>query len=677
MAYMAPVIGSVVMTFRGRRWLGAILTAVFLALGIKSGHVQIVYYVLIILAIFGISELIYAIKEKQIKPYLANVGALLVGVILAVGINATTLITTYEYGQYSMRGQSSDTAHSSQKSKGGLEKDYITQWSYGIGESFTLLIPDFKGGSSTESLDENSATGQKLASLGANASQIMSTQKWPLYWGDQPGTSGAVYVGAIICFLFVLGMFLVEGRYKWWLFAATVLSIILAWGKNLGIVTNFFIDYVPYYNKFRTVAMILVIAGYTMPILAVLALQKLTKNETDPKKLKNSLYWSVGLTGGFCLLFWLIPSFAGNFISSSDAQFSGDYAFLKETLPIDRQSLLRADALRSLIFILLAAAVIWVYATKKIKATYLYLAFAVLFIADMYPVAKRYLNDNSFISPPNAGVIKASTADKAILQDKSYYRVLNLAVSPFNDASTSYFHKSIGGYHGAKLRSYQDLIDVQLVPEMETIFGTFKQAKTLTDVQQPLAKLGVLNMLDMKYLIYNPEAAPIPNPYANGSQWLVSKVVPVANGSEALRKVGQIDTKHEVVVEQAALSAIPSAFGKDTAATITLKSYEPNHLVYSYKSNSDQVAVFSEIYYPKGWNAFINGVQVPYFKADYLLRAIALKPGQYDVEFKFDPPSYSMGNMLSYVSSVLLILFVLIGGFLLWRKNANDRKLSE
>jgi len=666
MAYMAPVIGSVVMAFRGKRWTGAILTAVFLALGIRSGHVQIVYYVLFLLAIFGISELIYAIIDKQIKPFLGTVGALLLAVVLAMGINATSLITTYEYGQYSMRGQSSDTAHSTEKSKGGLERDYITGWSYGIGETFTLMIPNFKGGASIGTLDENSVTGKKISSLGANAEQIMSTQKWPLYWGDQPGTSGPVYVGAIICFLFFLGLFLVKGRYKWWLLAATILSIVLAWGKNFGIVTNFFIDYVPYYNKFRTVSMILIIAGYTMPILAVLALQALTKNDIDPKKLKKSLYWSAGITGGFCFLFWLIPSLAGNFTSPLDSQqFTGDNAFLKATLALDRQAMLQADAFRSLIFILLAAGAIWIYSFKKIKAMHLYIIIGVLFIADMYPVAKRYLNDDNFVSKPHEGAYSATAADNAILQDKSYYRVLNLSpeVSPFNDASTSYYHKSIGGYHGAKLRSYQDLIDVQLIPEIGKIGG-----KTLDDVQLSFLKLGVLNMLNMKYLIYDSRKVPIPNPYTNGSQWLVSKVVPVANGSEALHKLGQIDTKHEVLVEQAVLAAIPSAFGKDTSATITLKSYEPNDVKYSFKSTSDQVAVFSEIYYDKGWYAYINGAKMPYFKADYLLRAIALKPGQYDVEFKFDPPSYTMGNMLSYIASILLILFVLLGGFFIWKK---------
>ncbi|MBP1641101.1 MAG: Protein of unknown function, rane YfhO [Bacteroidetes bacterium] len=671
LAYMAPVIGSVVMSYRSKRWLGVILTAIFLALGIKSGHIQIVYYVMMLLGIFIVSELVYAILEKQIKSFLVTSAGLLGATIIAMGINATTLITTYEYGKYSMRGQSSDTAHSSQKSNGGLEKDYITQWSYGIGETFTLLMPDFYGGSSMETLDENSATGQRLSALGANATQIMSTQKWPLYWGSQPSTSGPVYIGAIICFLFVLGLFLVDGKYKWWLLAATVLSVMLAWGKNFGLLTNSFIDYVPYYNKFRTVAMILIIAGYTMPIMAILALQALIKNNIDKQKLTKSLYWSAGITGGLCLLFWLIPSLAGNFVSPEDAQFSGDYAFLKTTLPLDRQAILKADALRSLIFILLSAGAIWIYTKQKLKAAHLYLIFAVLFISDMYPVAKRYLNDDNFVSKQATAATKPTQADKFILQDKSDYRVLNLAVSPFNDASTSYFHKSIGGYHGAKLRSYQDLIDVQLIPDIQAISNIFQHAKTLTDVQAPLAKLGVLNMLNMKYLIYNPDAMPIPNPYANGTQWFVHKVIPVANSSEALRKIGQIDTKHEFIVENSVLASLPASFGKDTTATISLKKYEPNHLIYAYKSASDQVAVFSEIYYDKGWSAYVNGVKAPYFKTNYLLRGIALKPGQYDIEFKFEPASYSTGNAISYASSILLILIVLGGGFVAWKKRTS------
>ena len=676
-AYMAPVIGSVVMAFRDRRWLGAILTSIFLALGIKAGHFQIVYYVLMIILIFGISELIYSIKYKQYTDFLKTMGALSISLVLAVGINATTLITTSEYGKYSMRGQSSAATQGTEAAKGGLDKDYITQWSYGIGETLTLLIPDFRGGASDGTLTENSATGKKLDALGANTSQIMSTQKWPLYWGSQPMTSGPVYLGAIVCFLFILGLFLVEGRYKWWLLAATVLSVILAWGKNFGLVTDFFINYVPLYNKFRTVAMILVIAGYTMPIMAILAVQRIVKGDINPQKLKKAFTWALGITGGLSLLFALIPSLAGNFISPSDSQFTGDYAFLQNTLPIDREALLRADAFRSLIFIVLAAATLWFFIKKKIKPLPLYLVLGFLILIDMYPVAKRYLNDSNFESKTAAADIKPSVADKDILQDHSYYRVLNLAVSPFNDASTSYFHKSIGGYHGAKLRSYQDVIDAQLIPEIDSIFSTFKQAKSVADIQQPLAKQGVLNMLDMKYLIYDPQAPPVLNPYANGSQWLVKRIVPVATQAMALQKIGQIDTKHEAVVTQAVAATLPASFGSDTSATIILQKYEPNQLIYDFNSKSPQIAVFSEIYYPKGWHAFINGEQAPFFEANYLLRAIVLKPGQYQVTFRFDPTSYSLGKTLSLIASFLLIIFVLVGFFLLYRKYRKNKKTSK
>jgi hypothetical protein len=666
LAYMAPVIGSVVMAFRYKRLTGAILTAIFLALGIKSGHVQIVYYVLLILGIFAISELIFAIKDKTYIPFLKTVGALAVSVILAMGINATTLLTTYEYGQYTMRGQSSDTAHASQKSKGGLERDYITQWSYGIGETMTLLIPDFNGGSSMASLDEKSATAQKIESMGVpNVAQVMKDFKLPLYWGDQPSTSGPVYVGAIVCFLFILGLFLVDPRHKWWLLAATVLSIMLAWGKNFGLLTDFFIDHFPYYNKFRTVSMILTIAGYCMPILGILALQTVINKKVDTKKLKISLLWSAGITAGLCLILWLIPSLAGNFISPADNQFTGQYEFLKGTLPVDREAMLKGDALRSFIFILLGAAAIWAFALQKIKTAHLYVIFTILFLADMYPVAKRYLNNDNFVSKQTAAAVKPSPADQEILQDKSYYRVLNLTVSPFNDASTSYFHKSIGGYHGAKLRSYQDLIDVQLIPEMESLFTQLKTVRTLEEARAPLAQMQVINMLNTKYLILDPASHPLPNSYANGSQWFVRKIVTVPDGSAALKQIGTIDTKHEAVVEKSVAGTLSSTFGQDTAAVITLKSYEPNKLVYSYLSASPQIAVFSEIYYDKGWNAYINGNKVPYFKADYLLRAIQLKPGKYDVEFRFEPRSYNIGNTLELVASLMLILLV-AGGLTLF-----------
>jgi hypothetical protein len=666
-AYMAPVIGSVIMSFRGRRWLGAILTAVFLSLGIKAGHYQIVYYVLILLFVFGISELIYSIKFKQYADFLKTTGALFISLILAVGVNATTLITTYEYGKYSMRGEGS-AATSNDHASSGLDKDYITQWSYGIGETLTLLIPDFRGGASDGMLSENSATGQKLDALGADASQIMSTQKWPLYWGDQPMTSGPVYVGAIVCFLFILGLFLVEGRYKWWLLAATILSIMLAWGKNFGLLTDFFINHIPMYNKFRTVSMILVIAGYTMPILAVLAIQRTAKGDYDLQKFKKALLWSFGITGGLSLLFALIPSLAGSFVSPSDNQFTGDYSFLKTTLPLDREALLRADAFRSFIFIALAAITIWFFTKKKIKTLHLYAILGILILLDMYPVAKRYLNDSNFESKTKAADILPTLADKDIMQDTTYYRVLNLSVSPFNDASTSYFHKSIGGYHGAKLRSYQDLIDVQLIPEIESIFNAFKQAKTMADIQQALAHQVALNMLNMKYLIYDPKAPPIPNPYANGSQWFIKKIVTVPDKASALQKVGEIDTKTEAVVTSSVAASLPTSFGNDTTATITLQKYEPNQLIYNYRSKSPQIVVFSEIYYPKGWNATIQGEKVPFFEADYLLRAMLLKPGTYQITFTFEPTSYSLGNMVSLISSILLALFVLVGLFVLYHK---------
>ncbi|NDP20606.1 MAG: YfhO family protein [Paludibacter sp.] len=677
-AYMAPLIGSVILSFRGKRLIGSLLTAFFLSLAIRANHVQILYYTLIILLIFAVVELIYSVKNKEITAFLKTTGLLIAGAIIAIGMNATSLLTTYEYGKYTMRGESNGLTTDAQNSQHGLNKDYITQWSYGVDETMTLLIPDFKGGASGGKLDETSETGKKLQSLGVpNVKKMLNDMPLPLYWGTQPGTSGPVYIGAIICFLFVLGLFLVDRRTKWWLLPMIALTLMLSWGRNFMWLTDIFIDYVPLYNKFRTVSMTLVATGFGITLLAILALKEVFNPKIDKQKLIRPTLISAAIVGGLSLLFALIPSLSGNFISPNDAaQFKGDYAFLNETLPLDRAAMLRADAFRSLMFVIMAAGLIWLYAKNLLKINVAYVLFAVLILSDLVPVAKRYLNNDNFQRKRKfENLIQPSAADKMILEDKSQYRVLDATSDIFQDAKPSYFHKNIGGYHAAKMRRYQELINMQITGEIGQLFAGFGRATTFDQIAPTLDSLGVLNMLNMKYLIYNKDAAPLMNPYANGNAWFIQNIRVAADADEEMRLVGEINTKKELVIDKSFVAILPTQLSVDSTASIVLAKYAPNHLIYNFNSKVDQVAVFSEIYYDKGWNAYIKGQKVPYVRADYLLRAMPLKAGTYEIEFRFEPTLYSLGNTIALISSILLILSLIVVGFFQWKKNKTTVKV--
>ena len=674
-AYMAPLIGSVFMAFRRKRILGSLLTAFFLSLAVRANHVQILYYTVFILIFLAVVEFIYSIKDKELTAFFKTSGMLIVAAIIAVGMNATSLLTTYDYSKATMRGESNGLTVDTQNSQHGLNRDYITQWSYGVDETMTLLIPNFKGGGSGGTLASDSETGKKLTSLGApDVDKILKENQFPLYWGSQPFTSGPVYIGAIICFLFVLGLFLVDKRTKWWLLPMIVLTVMLSWGKNFMWLTDIFINYVPLYNKFRTVSMTLVATGFGITLMAILALKEVFNEKIDKKKLIRPLMISAAIVGGIALIFALMPSLSGDFISPSDAQYTGNNAFLKETLPMDRAALLRADAFRSLMFVLLSAGLIWLYIKNYLKLKVAYVLLGILILLDLVPVAKRYLNDNSFQRPRHIETLIApSKADNFILQDKSQFRVLDGTVSIFNDASPSYFHKNIGGYHAAKLRRYQELINMHIEKEIGRMFATFGRATSPAIINNTMDSLGVLNMLNMKYLIYNKEAAPVINPHANGNAWFVSGIRIAQNANEEMKLVGEINTKREMVVDKAFASQLPTKLVADTTARIALVKYEPNDLKYSFSSKTDQVVVFSEIYYDKGWNAYINGSKVPYVRANYLLRAMPLKAGNYEIEYKFEPTSYSLGNTIALISSLLLVLSLL--GYIFLQRN-KSRKTS-
>ena len=666
--YMAPIIASIIHTYRGRLWTGLILTGIFLSLQIQAKHPQITYYTLITIILFGLFELYSFWKTKQPIRFVKLTLFLFIPVLLAVGSNMANLWTTYEYSDYSMRGQSELERNQENKTK-GLDKDYATRWSYGIDETLTLLIPNYAGGSSHGSLSEESETFKTLINNNVprqRAEQLI--KNLPLYHGDQPFTSGPVYVGALVLFLAVFSLFILRGPLKWWLITATLLSIILAWGNNLMVVTDFFLDYVPLYNKFRTVSMTLVIAEFTIPLLAILGLKKLLEGKVDKPLFIKSLKYSLYIVGGLSLLLILAPGIFQNFGGPSDSRLPG---WLAETLRDDRRSLLRQDAFRSLVFILLGAGVLAGFYFRKLKQSYTIALIGLLILIDMWNVNKRYLNDDNFASKQQVqNPYQKSKADQMILQDPARnFRVLNLAVNTFNDASTSYFHNSIGGYHGAKLQRYQEMIDYHIQPEMQSIMNTLNKESAGTQIDSVLQKLEVLNMLNTKYIIYNKQAAPIQNPHALGNAWFVDQYRMVPDAEAEINALDGFDPSQTAIIDQDFSQRIGDrSFSRDTSARIQLTEYSPNRLQYEYSASEEQLAVFSEVYYPEGWHMYIDGEEANLFRANYILRAALLPAGQHQVEMKFEPRSYYAGTTISnYSSMLLMILLLLWAGYEIYR----------
>ena len=640
MAYMAPVLAGIIMAYRGKLLRGSAITALFLALQLRANHLQITYYLLMIVLAFGIFELVHAIKEKKVLQFVKTGMVLIFAAILAIGANIEKIWTTYEYGKYSTRSQSELTIDGDQGNKtSGLNKDYATSWSYGKMETFNLMIPNFMGGASGSELSEDSDVYQVLKKNRVpNAKNII--KRMPTYWGDQPFTSGPVYIGAVICFLFVLGAFIVKGRLKWWLITCTLLSFALAWGHNMMWLTDIFLDYVPGYNKFRSVSMILVIAELTIPLLGFLALKEILSEKIGKKELIKSLKFALGITGGLCVLFAFVGPSLFNFTSNGDAQLPD---FIVSALEVDRASLLRSDALRSLFFILLTGLSIYLFHTKKIKMFAFATVLAVLVLADMLPVNKRYLNADDFVKARKMEQpFKKTPVDAQILEDKELnFRVYNLAERLDAGARTSYFHNNIAGYHGAKLKRYQELIDLQLSK----------------------ANASVVNMLNTKYIIRKGPSGDLiasQNPSRYGPAWLVKEVEVVANADEEMNLLSTFDLSNKAIVDQ--------RFGLSTTSysatgSILLSSYEPNHLVYDVNVDEVSFAVFSEIFYDKGWNAYINGELNAHYRVNYVLRGMNLPKGEYQVEFKFEPQSVAIGSSISLVSSCLIYLLLAFVGF--------------
>jgi len=686
-AYVAPVLAGIFLTFRGKRLLGAALTGVFLSLQILAGHPQITYYTIFIVLFFGLSEFYFSIREKKLKEMFISLGLLVVVAIFSALSNYSRLATTLEYDDYSMRTKSELSQNEEDKTE-GLNLSYATNWSYGIDETMTLLIPGFKGGSSTYELSENSNTFEALARLDRNfASQFIRNAN--MYWGDQVSTSGPVYLGAIIVFLFVLGLFIVEARYKWWILGVTVLAIMLSWGKNFMGLTEFFMHNIPGYNKFRTVSMTLVIPQIVVPILAVIALDKIFFGKLEKEKLLKGLKWSAGITGGLALLFLVIPSMAGNFSSPNDVRtiqaISGNnpqvqqmlMSSLPSALEADREAMLRTDSFRSLVFILLAAGLIYLYKVrqKKLNIKLVIGILGLLILVDMWSVNKRFLDDDNFESKQrHTQPYTATAADQAIFQVEGLNeRVLNLTTSTFQDARTSYFHQSLGGYHGAKMRRYQDLIDTRLVDEMTMLIGGLQQ-QDFGLIDSVLSDLNIINMLNTRFIIINPEGAPLTNRYAMGNSWFVEEVIPAENADQELELVSSIDLSSIAVTDQKFLDQLENtSFQGNTSDRIELVDYLPNKLTYTSSAASERFAVFSEIFYDKGWKVTVDGEPADHIRANYLLRGMTVPAGEHTIVFEFRPRSYYTGERISLAGSLVLLLMLAGAIIMEFRRKGEDQ----
>ena len=678
LAYLPPMIAGVVLAYRGKFVQGLILTAIFSAFEIYANHVQMTYYYLFIILFMVIAYLVQAVREKQMRRFLKATLACVIGAALGICINLSNLYHTWQYGQESMRGKSELVKkNTANQTNSGLERDYITQWSYGVGETWTLLIPNAKGGTSAVPMSANKIVQEK-----GNPELAYLYQQIGQYWGEQPGTSGPVYVGAFVLMLFILGLFIVKGPMKWALLTATVLSVLLSWGKNFMGLTDFFIDYVPMYAKFRTVASILVIAEFTIPLLAMLTLKQIID---EPDSLKNKMkyvYVSFGLTAGFAFLFALMPGvFFSDFVSSSEmqalSQFPPEQLNPSLTgLRSVRQSIFAADCWRTFWIIVIGTSFLLLYKARKLKAVYAIGGIAVLCLVDMWQVNKRYLNDDMFVESSVRDTPPAMTAtDRQILQDKALdYRVLNLASNTFNENETSYYHKSIGGYHAAKLRRYQEMIEAYISPEMQSLMSAVvKAGGDMTKVNGD-SIYPVLNMLNTKYFILplqNNQTVPLQNPYTFGNAWLVDKITYVDNANAELDAVGKINLKHEAVADMRFKTALGESKTQGNVAKAEITQYAPNQLTYRVESDKGGVLVFSEIYYPE-WTATVDGQPVELGRVNYILRAINIKPGQHEVTLTFEPQSVTRTELVAYISYAILL--ILVGGILVW--NWKKRKFQ-
>lgn len=672
LAYIPPTIAGMILIYRRKYWTGAFLVMVFVAFQLSSNHIQMTYYFMIVMIAIALAYLVEAIKKKQLGVYAKSTGVLIIAGLIGVTANISSLYHTYEYSKETMRGKSELSHHGAEnKTDAGLERSYITAWSYGIGETFTLLVPNTKGGASVPLSQNPIAMKKALPEYRELYNQIGQ------YWGDQPGTSGPVYAGALVMMLFVLGLFIVKGPMKWALLGATILSIMLSWGKNFMGLTDFFIDYVPMYNKFRTVSSILVVAEFTIPLLAALAVKEMVQKPQILRDNMRPLFYSVGLTAGVALLFSFFPRlFFSSFISVSEMQAlqslpSEHIQPIMANLEEMRIAMFTTDAWRSVAFILAGAFMLWLYLKNRMKATWMVAAILLITLVDMWQVNKRYLNDAMFTPPTqNQQTFAKTPTDEAILQDPTlYYRVLNMATSTFNDGVTPYWHKTIGGYHAAKLRRYQDLIEVHLSSEMEALRNEIIESQGNLDTLQR-TNYDVLNMLNTKWVIMPTQSGqtlPIENPNAFGNAWFVDNVKYVDNPDDEIDALGEVDLRTTALVNQNEADVLKdfTVTPKDSLSTIQLTDYEANKLRYKVDAKKDELAVFSEIYYPDGWQITIDGKPVQMLRVNYTLRALPIPAGSEVVEFFFDPTSIKVTDGIAY--GAILLMLLTAGGAVFFR----------
>ena len=674
LAYIPPTIAGIVLAYRGKYLWGGIVTALFLALQIQSNHIQMSYYFCFVMLFMAIAFGVDAWKKKEMPRFVKATCTLVVAAAIGACVNLSNLYHTWQYSKESMRGKSELVkADDGNQTDSGLERDYITAWSYGIGETWSLLVPNVKGGAS------NRGDKPTLMSDNATAMEKADPQFAPLYsqltqyWGEQPGTSGPVYVGAFVLMLFVLGCFIVKGPMKWALLAATVLSILLSWGKNFMGFTDFFIDYVPMYSKFRTVASILVIAEFTIPLLAMMALREIFLRPQLIREQFKPFVASFLLTGGVAFLFAIMPTvFFSSFISSAEmgalqSSLPSEYvAPIISNLTDMRVAMFTADAWRSFFVVLIGTLLLLFFAMGRLKAKATLGLVAVLCLIDLWSVDKRYLCDEMYVEKQSVArekLFQPSPADKVILEDKALdYRVLNLATNTFNENETSYFHKSIGGYNAAKLRRYQEMIEEHIAPEMQALYKEVATAGgDMTQVNDSV--FPVINMLNTRWFILpgaDGQTFPLQNPYAFGNAWFVSDIQEAANANEEIDALHHIDPRHTAVVDSRFTTIVGQAQAVDSTCTAVMKTYDANRLTYEVNSPKGGVVVFSEIYYP-GWQAFIDGREVEVGRADYILRALQVPAGKHEVVMTFDPVSLHTTETIAYIALALLLVGILAG----------------
>ena len=653
-AYMPLVLAGIILVFQNKYLQGFVLTTLAMALEINASHPQMTYYLLFMILIFGIVYLIDSFKNKELPVYFSKIGILFVSVLLAVGVNATSLLATKEYAAHSTRSRSELTINpdgSIKEQTSGLSREYITEYSYGKLETFDLFIPRFMGGANNENLGKDSHIYEFLKDKGGRKQALSWSENAPMYWGEQTIVAAPAYIGAIMIFLFVIGIFLVKGNLKKWLVAVTVFSILLSWGKNFGFLTDLFIEYVPLYNKFRAVSSIQVLAELTIPLLGILAVQKLLNDKIEKEEKIKALKWSSVIVGGLAVFFTLAGTNLFAFESFRDVRFENMLKGFAAVLIEDRRTIFFQDSLRSLIAVVVTASVLWLYLDKKISKNIVMVVLFISVLVDMVGIDKRYVNNDDFITPNKLkNPFPITEIDREIRKDKGHYRVLNLTVSEMNDGSTSFHHNSIGGYHAAKPRRYQELYDFQIARN----------------------NIDVLNMLNTKYIIFpddNNRANVQLNDEANGNAWFVRSIQFVENADEEIKALDSINTKELAIVNREFQKELENFnFQKDSAASIQLVNYQANALTYESNSTVDQIAVFSEMYYKDGWNVYVDGKLNSHFRADYVLRAMVIPQGKHKIEFKFEPEIIKTGNTITLVSYAFLIL-IPIGWFYKERKS--------